>query len=100
MRVIGDKNQISEDVFDFMISFLPFPQKSIHSELAKLFSTTYINLGIAYKTEWSKHHRCFYSIQSLVYAMPRTPVSEILGKHIDRCTFRQDRAEIMLKTSL
>ena len=37
MRVIGDKNQISEDVFDFMISNLPFPQKSIRSELAKLF---------------------------------------------------------------
>ena len=38
MRVIGDKNQISEDVFDFMISYLPFPQKSIRSELTKLFS--------------------------------------------------------------
>ena len=37
MRVIGDKNQISEDVFDFMISYLTFPQKSIPSELAKLF---------------------------------------------------------------
>ena len=36
MRVIGDKNQISEDVhvFDFMISYLPFPQKSIRSEVA------------------------------------------------------------------
>ena len=34
MWVIGDKNKISEDVFDFMISYLPFPQKSIHSELA------------------------------------------------------------------
>ena len=31
MRVTGDKNQISEDVFDFMISYLPFPQKSISS---------------------------------------------------------------------
>ena len=38
MRVISDKNQISEDVFDFMISYLPFPQKSIRSELGKLFS--------------------------------------------------------------
>ena len=38
MRIIGDKNQTSEHVFDFMISYLPFPQKSIHSELAKLFS--------------------------------------------------------------
>ena len=38
MRVIGDKNQIFEDVFDFMISYLPFPQKSIRSKLAKLFS--------------------------------------------------------------
>ena len=38
MRVIGDKNQIYEDVFDFIISYLPFPQKSIRSELAKPFS--------------------------------------------------------------
>ena len=38
MWVIGDKNEISEDVFDFKISYLPFPQKSIRSELAKLFS--------------------------------------------------------------
>ena len=38
MRVIGGKNQISEYVFDFMISYLPFPQKPIHSELTKLFS--------------------------------------------------------------
>ena len=38
MRVIGDKNQTSEDVFDFMISYLPFSQKSIRSELARLFS--------------------------------------------------------------
>ena len=38
MRVIGDTSQISEDVFDFMISYLPFPRKSIRSELAKLFS--------------------------------------------------------------
>ena len=35
MRAIGDMNQISEDVFDFMISI---PQKSIRSELAKHFS--------------------------------------------------------------
>ena len=37
MPVIGD-NQISEDVFDCMISYLPFPQKSIRSELTKFFS--------------------------------------------------------------
>ena len=43
MQVIGDKNQISEDVFDFMISYLPFPQKSIRSELAKLFSISIHN---------------------------------------------------------
>ena len=42
MPIIGDKNQISEDVFDFMISYRPFPQKSIRSELAKLFSHQYI----------------------------------------------------------
>ena len=35
---------ISEDVFDSMIPYLPFPQKSIRSELAKLFSISiYIN---------------------------------------------------------
>ena len=38
MRVIVDKNHISEDVFGFMISYLPFPKKSIRSELGKLFS--------------------------------------------------------------
>ena len=38
MRVVGDKNQISEDVFEFMISYLTFPQKSIRSALAKLLS--------------------------------------------------------------
>ena len=32
MRVIGDKNQISADVFDFMISYLPFPQKSVDTK--------------------------------------------------------------------
>ena len=41
MRVIGDKNQISEDEFDFMISYVPFPQKSVHSELAQLFFNQY-----------------------------------------------------------
>ena len=44
MRVIGDKNQISENVFDFMIFYLPFSQKSIHSELAKLFSISIYKL--------------------------------------------------------
>ena len=44
MQVIGDKNQISEDVFDFMISYLPFPQKSIRSELAQVFSISIITL--------------------------------------------------------
>ena len=29
MRVIGDMNQISEDVFDYMFSYLPFPKKSM-----------------------------------------------------------------------
>ena len=41
MRVIGDKNQISEDVFDFKISYLLFPQKSIRSELAYFFFYQY-----------------------------------------------------------
>ena len=52
MRVIGDKNQISEGVFDFMISYLPFPQKSIHSELDIFFPLVYsivnaIRVGLA-----------------------------------------------------
>ena len=56
--VIGDNNQIAEDVFDFMISYLPFPQKSIRSELTKLFSQ-YINqsapnLVKMYMTIWSR----------------------------------------------
>ena len=41
MWVIGDKNKISEDVFDFMISYIPFPQKSIGFVLAKLFQKVY-----------------------------------------------------------
>ena len=44
MQVIGDKNQIYEDVFNFMISYLPFPQKSIRSELAKLFSIIIVTI--------------------------------------------------------
>ena len=53
MPVIGDKNQISEDVFDFMISYLPFTQKSIPSELAKLFSIS-IFYGSAFILDQSK----------------------------------------------
>ena len=45
MIVIGDKNQISEDLFDFMLSFLLIPQKSIRSELATLFSISIYNLN-------------------------------------------------------
>ena len=45
MQVIGDKNQISEDVFDFMISNLPFHQKSIRSELAKFFSISIFEIS-------------------------------------------------------
>ena len=37
MQVIGDKNQISEDVFDFMISYLPFHQKSSVLNLVNFF---------------------------------------------------------------
>ena len=43
MQVIGDKNQISEDIFEFMISYLSFPQKSVCSELAKRFSISILN---------------------------------------------------------
>ena len=45
MGVIGNKNQISEDGFDFMISYLLFPQKSIRSELAKLFFISVLWVG-------------------------------------------------------
>ena len=43
MRVIGDKNQIPEDVFDFMISYLSFSQKLIRSEPGILFSISIVN---------------------------------------------------------
>ena len=57
MRVIGDKNQISEDVFDFMVSYLPFPQKSIRSELAKLFSiSTYVVLLKSIRSCYFQRH--------------------------------------------
>ena len=46
MRVFCDNNQISENVFDFIISYLPFPQKSIRSELAKLFSISIVEIVI------------------------------------------------------
>ena len=53
MQVIGDKNQISEDVFDFMISYLPFPQKSSHSEVAKLFSISiHLIFGLQMLSTW------------------------------------------------
>ena len=52
MRVIGDKNQISEDEFDFMISYLPFPQKSIRSELAKLFSISIYMVWAIDRSVW------------------------------------------------
>ena len=61
MRVIGDKNQISEDEFDFMISYLSFPQKSIRSELAKLFSLQYIHVYRRYNS-----HSCVSEYTMLV----------------------------------
>ena len=73
MRVIGDKNQISEDVFDFMISYLPFPQKSIRSELAKLFSKcnrfnyTYLyskRFLFSYTFQSCRCHCYFYNVVS------------------------------------
>ena len=56
MRVIDDKNQISEDVFDFMISYLPDPQKSIHSELAKLFSISIYYYNVSQQQH--PHYNC------------------------------------------
>ena len=50
MRVIDDKNQISEDGFDFMNSNLPFPKKSVSFDLAKLFSISIIIYFSAIKT--------------------------------------------------
>ena len=66
MRVIGDNNQISEDVFDFMISYLPFPKKSIRSELAKLFSISiwYTIFKIQYWTRSSIRQILTFSSQS------------------------------------
>ena len=46
MRVIGDKNQISEDIFYLIISYIPFPEKSIRPELAKLFSISIVELYV------------------------------------------------------
>ena len=48
MRVNGDNNQISEDVFDLMISYLLFPQKSIRSELVKLFPISIYDANYMY----------------------------------------------------
>ena len=59
MRVIFDKNQISEDVFDFIISYLPFPKKSIHSELAKLFSVSIYEGSITYHSKIKANVKVF-----------------------------------------
>ena len=61
MQVIGNENQTSEDVFDFMISFLPFPQKSIHSELTKLFSISiYEDVIVFIYTQRIKTRRVYF----------------------------------------
>ena len=57
MRVINDKNQISKDVFDFMISYLPLPQKSIRSELANFFSSVCISLQFRIQTDPNSEDR-------------------------------------------
>ena len=65
MWVIGDRNQISEDVFYFMIFYLPFPQKSIRSELAKLFTISICM--VTWKLSGSGTHHP-YPKQALVFA--------------------------------
>ena len=44
MRVIGDRSQISEDVFDFMISHLPFPQSQSVLNLLNVFPSVYMSI--------------------------------------------------------
>ena len=54
MQVIGD-NQISEDVFDFIISYLLSPKKSIRSELAKLFFISLYTVETRYNAVLGVH---------------------------------------------
>ena len=48
MRVIGEKNQISEDVFDFMISYLPFPKSQSVLNLLNFFPSVYYKMKFSY----------------------------------------------------
>ena len=86
MRVIGDKNQISEDVFDYMISYLPFPQMSIRSELAKLFSIS-IFLLHGLKAERSIGHEskmfvCTFVLFVYLRLLLNLNMNEITTKHM------------------
>ena len=43
MRGIGGKNQISKDVFDFMISYLPFPRSQSLLNMLNFFPSVYFH---------------------------------------------------------
>ena len=64
MQVIGDKNQISEDVFNFRISYLLHPSKSIRSEFAKLFSISIFAVSVLGQTRLG-YSCCNHSMISL-----------------------------------
>ena len=91
MQVIGDKNQISEDVFDFMIFYQPFPQKSIRSEFAKLFFpisiyTTQNLLGITFSfndlmLKTNRLKKDFFYKDSLIFGLD-DPVANMSIRHV------------------
>ena len=77
MQVIGDKNPISEDVFDFMISYLPFPQKSIRSEFAKLFSISIVQCHFQHYFSYVSRHM----LSETKFCLPRfSSVSTIFSQ--------------------
>ena len=85
MRVIGEKNQISEDVFDFMISYLPFPQKSIRSELAKLFSISIDYRSISTSRQRSDNQNSAQTFIVMVFHSMTDLVADI------ECYFRETK---------
>ena len=46
MQVTGDKNQISDDVFDLMISYLPFPRSQSVLNLLNFFPSVYKDISL------------------------------------------------------
>ena len=89
MRVIGDKNQVSEDVFDFMISYLPFTQKSIRSEPAKLFSIIILGKAenVFQKSFFPRAIKSLDSIVKVMLAEPQSSVGSIADLRTGGCWF-------------